>query len=163
MELEPTLSQPSWSWPSEAPPRQRRLRRRPLKPLDQIRLDTLRIDQLRGAVRGNHVSFPSPVPTFERHDRPDLQWKLVQLYFVLGWSCESIARRYGLIHQRVRQILNTWKRRAVEMGYIQYIPPAQVLWAASPKRSAQTFQPGFEPFPPPPPQAAESPANLQGF
>ena len=119
------------------------------------------MDQLREAVRANHVSFPSPVPTFKRHDRPDLQWKLVQLYFVFGWSCESIARRYGLIHQRVRQILKIWKQRAVEMGYIQYIPPAQVLWAL-PRRSVQTFQPGFEHFPPPPIQAPRLPANVQG-
>ena len=162
MQLEPTRSERSWPWRSEAPP-QRRLRRPPLKPLDQIRLDTLRIDQLREAVRGNQVSFPSPVPTFERHDRPDLQWKLVQLYFVLGWNCEGIARRYGLIHQRVRQILKIWKQRAVEMGYIQYIPPAEVLWAAPPRRSVQTFQEGFDRFPPPPPKAPRPPAHAHGF
>jgi hypothetical protein len=92
-----------------------------------MKLDRLRIDQLRHAVRANWVSFPSPVPTFERHDRADLQWRLAQLYFVLGWSCEAIAARYDLIHQRVRQILNTWKRRAVEMGYIQYIPALENL------------------------------------
>jgi hypothetical protein len=105
----------------------RRTSRRPPPPLDEFTLDTLRIDEVRNALRGNRISFPTPVPTFERHDRPDLQWKLAELYFVLGWSCENIAARYGLIHQRVRQILNTWKRRAVEMGYIQYIPPAETL------------------------------------
>jgi hypothetical protein len=81
------------------------------------------MDELRLAVRANQVTFPAQVPSFERHDRPDLQWKLAQLYFVLGWNCESIAAKYGLIHQRVRQILKVWKRRAVEMGYIQFIPP----------------------------------------
>lgn len=84
----------------------------------------LRINQLREAIRDNRVSFPSQVPAFEKHDRPDLQQRLVQLYFVLGWSCEKAGARHGLIHQRVRQILTTWKRRAVAMGYIQYIPPA---------------------------------------
>jgi hypothetical protein len=108
-------------------------RRQPFRALDQIKLYTLRIDQLRHAIRRNQVSFPNPVPTFERHDRPDLQWKLVQLYFVLGWSCESIAARYGLIRQRVCQILKTWKRRAVETGCIQYIPPAKILRMAAPK------------------------------
>jgi len=63
------------------------------------------------------------VPTFERHDRPDLQWRIVQLYFMLGWGYETIAVRYGLAHQRVAQILKTWKRRAIETGYIQHIPP----------------------------------------
>jgi DNA-binding transcriptional regulator LsrR (DeoR family) len=62
-----------------------------------------------------------------RHDRADLQWKLAQLYFVRGWNCEAIAAKYGLIHQRVRQILKTWKGRAVVTGYIQVIPAAGVL------------------------------------
>jgi hypothetical protein len=97
-------------------------RRRPLPALDDTRLKDLSLDQLRQAIRINGVSFPSPVPTFERHDRPDLQWRIVQLYFVLGWSCACIAERYGLLRQRVCQILNTWKRRAVEMGYVQCIP-----------------------------------------
>lgn len=82
---------------------------------------------LRRAVRENRVSFPSQTPTFSKHDRPDLQWKFAQLYFVLGWNCSDIADRYGLIRQRVQQILNTWKHRAVETGYIQSIPPAETL------------------------------------
>jgi hypothetical protein len=102
-------------------------RRRVVPPLSEIKLDELRLDVLRLAVRANTVTFPSPVPTFEKHDRADLQWKLAQLYFVLGWDCEDIAAKYGLIHQRVRQILRTWRRRAVETGYIQLIPPEEVL------------------------------------
>src|ERR1700730_8001008 len=107
--------------------RPHRYSRPDLSPLDQSTLATLRIDQLRAAVRANLVSFPSPVPTFERHDRPDLQWRIVQLYFVFGWGYETIALRYGLVHQRVSQILKTWKRRAIETGYIQYIPPFEPL------------------------------------
>lgn len=95
--------------------------------LDKRRLDELRIDEVRLALRANQVTFPSPVPTFGKHDRADLQWRFAQLYFVLGWSCGAIAEKYGLIHQRVSQILKTWKRRAVEMGYIQFIPPVDVL------------------------------------
>jgi len=87
-----------------------------------VKLESLRTDQLRVAVRGNLVTFPSQVPVFERHDRPDLQRRVVQLYFVLGWSCATIAARYGMVRQRIGQVLNTWKRRAVETGYIQYIP-----------------------------------------
>jgi hypothetical protein len=100
-----------------------------LPPLDQAKLNSLRLDQLRVAVRNNLVSFPNPVPTFERHDRPDLQWRIVQLYFVLGWGYETIALRYGLVHQRVSQILKTWKRRAIETGYIQHIPPFEPVTA----------------------------------
>lgn len=101
--------------------------RRPLPRLDQIKLETLRVDELRIAVRRNLVSFPSQVPVFERHDRPDLQRKIVQLYFILGWSCGTIAARYGMLRQRIGQVLNTWKKRAVETGYIQYIPPRTTM------------------------------------
>jgi hypothetical protein len=104
-----------------------RSRRRPLPPLNEIKLQSLRADQLRIAIRNNLVSFPSQVPVFERHDRPDLQRRIVQLYFVLGWSCATIAARYGMLRQRIGQVLSTWKRRAVEMGYIQYIPPPPSL------------------------------------
>ena len=82
------------------------------------------IAELREAIRANWVSFPSQVPAFPTHYRPDVQQKIVQLYFVLGWSCKGIASRYGHTHQWVRQVLNTWKRRAADMGYIQPIPPA---------------------------------------
>jgi hypothetical protein len=77
------------------------------------------IADLREAIRANWVSFPSQVPTFPKHDRPDLQRQLAQLYFVLGWNCNDIGARYGLVPARVRQILNMWKHRAVKTGYIQ--------------------------------------------
>jgi len=93
-----------------------------LQQLDQTALHGLRLDQLRHAVRNNLVSFPSQVPVFERHDRPDLQRRIVQLYFFFGWSCATIAARYGMLRQRVGQVLSTWRRRALETGYIQYIP-----------------------------------------
>jgi hypothetical protein len=87
-------------------------------------LENLDIGDLREAIRANVVSFPSQVPTFEKHERPDLQRRLAQLYFVLNWDCSNIGARYELAPARVRQILNTWKRRAAETGYIQRIPPA---------------------------------------
>jgi hypothetical protein len=73
-----------------------------LRLLGQIKLEALEIGHLRAAIRANRVSFSSQVPTFEKHDRADLQWKLVLLYFVLGWSCENIGGRYGLTVRRVR-------------------------------------------------------------
>jgi hypothetical protein len=112
------------------PPRSRRSPRGP-RQVDQTSLHTLRLDQLRQAVRNNLVSFPSQVPVFERHDRPDLQRRIVQLYFILGWSCATIAARYGILRQRVGQVLSTWKRRALETGYIQYIPQAQRGFASA--------------------------------
>jgi hypothetical protein len=102
-------------------------RRKPSLPMEQAKLRSVRADQLRRAIRNNLVTFPSQVPVFERHDRPDLQRQIVQLYFLFGWNYETIAARLGLLRQRVGQVLNTWKRRAVETGYIQVIPPQQSL------------------------------------
>jgi hypothetical protein len=90
-------------------------------------IEELSLAELRRKVRRNRASFPSQVPTFPKHDRPDLQRKLVQLYFLFGWSCNRIALRHGILRQRVQQILSTWKRRAIQMGYIQDIPPAMPL------------------------------------
>jgi hypothetical protein len=98
---------------------------RRLPPLDPANLNNLRADQLRAAIRSNLVTFPGQIPVFERHDRPDLQRRIVLLYFTFGWSCATIAGRYGMLRQRVGQVLNTWKRRALETGYIQYIPPPE--------------------------------------
>jgi len=114
-----------------------------LPPFDQSTLNSLRLDQLRAAVRANLVTFPSPVPTFDRHDRPDLQWRIVQLYFVFGWAHETIAVRYGLAHQRVAQILKTWKLRAVETGYVQCIPLPEPLPKLAERSSVPTAVPGL--------------------
>jgi len=88
------------------------------------KIEELSLTELRAKIRKNRVSFPSQVPTFPKHDRPDLQRKAVKLYFLFGWSCTRIAERYGVLRQRIQQILSTWKRRAIQMGYIQEIPPA---------------------------------------
>jgi hypothetical protein len=90
---------------------------------EETKLEHQDLRQLRRAIHRNRVSFPSQVPTFGKHDRPDLQRKLVQLYFISGWSCNRIAQRYDLLPKRVQQILNTWRIRAVQTGYIQAIPP----------------------------------------
>jgi transposase len=89
--------------------------------------EILNIDRIREGLRANLVSFPSQVPTFAKHDRPDVQRKAVQLYFVLGWSTERIGWRFGLSRTRIQQILNTWMVRAVELGYIQAVPPAESM------------------------------------
>jgi hypothetical protein len=97
----------------------------------ETNLGEMRIGKLRQAIHRNQVSFPSQVPTFPKHDRPDLQSKLVQLYFVFGWSAQRIAERYGLSRSRAQQILNTWRRRAVEAGYVQAVPPAEKCMPSS--------------------------------
>jgi hypothetical protein len=103
-------------------------------------IEEFTLNQLRRRVRQNRVSFPSQVPTFEKHDRPDVQRKAVQLYFLFGWSCTRIAQRHGLLRQRVQQILSTWKRRAIQMGYIQEIPPVSKIPSVIPPPTAYTLQ-----------------------
>jgi hypothetical protein len=101
----------------EVPPR--------IPAISDKRLYGMRVDKLRAALRNNQLSFPSQIPTFPKHTRPDLQRKLVQLYFTCGWSRPKIRARYGLSAQRFQQILSMWKNRAIELGYIQVIPPDQ--------------------------------------
>jgi len=55
----------------------------------------LRIDSLRKAIRANRVSFPVPVPGFPSQFRPDVQWRVVELYFIRGWPSKRIANRSG--------------------------------------------------------------------
>jgi hypothetical protein len=83
---------------------------------------------LRQAVQENLVSFPAQVPVFEKRSRPDLQQKIVVLYFVLGWTMDDIAKRYGLGRQRMGQILTAWRIRAVKEGYVQAIEPEHPLF-----------------------------------
>jgi hypothetical protein len=90
-----------------------------------LQLERISIEVLRKAICANRVSFPSQVPTFTRLDLPDLERRLVQLYFVSGWTCADIGVKYKLTPGRVLKILDSWKRRAVKVGYIQYIPQAE--------------------------------------
>jgi transposase-like protein len=89
--------------------------------------DKMRLTRLREQIRANRVSFPAQIPVFVRNAPPDLQFRSIQLYFLRGWSCEKIARRYGYSRFYIWQIINEWKRHAVSLGYIQTIPPAEVL------------------------------------
>ena len=100
-----------------------RVYRFPPRTLNSTMIEACTPSQLRRKLRKNQISFPAQVPTFAKHDRPDVQRKAAQLYFLFGWSCLRIAQRYGLLRQRVQQILTTWMRRAIQAGYIQEIPP----------------------------------------
>jgi len=53
----------------------------------------------------------------------DLQERIVQLYFVRGWSVRNICDRYGLSKAMAHKLLAEWRIRAVESGYIQEIEP----------------------------------------
>lgn len=96
--------------------------------LSQQDIAFMELNKLRKAIRSNRVSFPAQVPIFPGCcHRTDLQRCLVQLYFVLGWSCSGIAARYRMVPRQVRHILKTWKQRAAKSGYIQPIPPPAVI------------------------------------
>src|SRR4051794_13430658 len=78
---------------------------------------------LRRAIRAHLVTFPSQVPVFSRVHRPDIQWRVVLLYFVRGWSSSRIGERYKIGRIRTVQILRQWAERAIQLGYVATIPP----------------------------------------
>ena len=77
---------------------------------------------IRTAIRAHRVSFPSQVPVFNRLHRPDLQWRVVLLYFIHGWPRSRIAKRYGITAKRVGQIVRQWTASAIGLGYVDWIP-----------------------------------------
>jgi hypothetical protein len=100
----------------------------------RLNLNQLRLDQLQEAIRSNQVSFPSQVPVFIKHAEGRQQCHVVLLYFVLGWSCDRIAKRYRFTRQHIWQIVSEWRRHAVALGYLQVIPPPEVLMPVRPPR-----------------------------
>jgi hypothetical protein len=92
-----------------------------------IEAAAMKMTKLRKAIRNNRVSFPSQVPIFVRNAPGNLQRYSVQLYFLHGWNCGRIARRYGYSRFYIWQLVNEWKRHAVSLGYLQAIPPPGAL------------------------------------
>ena len=89
--------------------------------MNELRMN---IDHLRQAIQANRISFPAQVPIFECQSRADIQWRVVELYFIRGWSCSRLGQRYGVNGSRIRQIINKWVQRALVFGYLQEIPAA---------------------------------------
>lgn len=89
-----------------------------------------RINCLRDSIQANRVHFPMPIPSFPYQYRADIQWRLVELYFIRGWSTRRIAERYGVTARRIQQSLQHWVVSAMERGYLQLIPPEPVLTPA---------------------------------
>src|SRR5690242_13200996 len=89
---------------------------------------------LRTAIQNNQVSFPSQVPKFACQSRADIQWRLVELYFVHNWSCPELGERYNVAMERIRQLLSQWVQRAAVLGYLQEIPAATALVGEPPDR-----------------------------
>jgi hypothetical protein len=112
-----------------------------------LNLNQLRLDQLQEAIRANQVSFPSQIPVFIKHAHGQLQCRMVMLYFVRGWSCDRIAKRYGCTRQHIWQIVSEWRRHAVALGYMQVIPPPEVLRPLRLERAAPIPHPVITPVP----------------
>src|ERR1039457_888999 len=78
---------------------------------------------LRTAITRNLVSFPAQIQPFMKRASGDLQARIVQLYFVSGWSVRNICERYDLNKAMVHKLLAEWRIRAIESGYIQEVAP----------------------------------------
>lgn len=78
---------------------------------------------LRTAITRNLVSFPAQVQPFFRRGAGDVQERIVQLYFIRGWSIRRICVRYGLSKAMAHKLLKEWRIRAIESGYVQEITP----------------------------------------
>lgn len=85
------------------------------------------LEQYRDAIQSNQISFPTPVPVFERQYRADIQWRAAELYLIHGWSLQRLASRYGLSRGRIWQMVRSWIDRAAALGYLQEIPPDPML------------------------------------
>ena len=81
-----------------------------------------RLARLREAIRNREISFPAQVPSFPRQHSAEIQWRVVALYFVSGWTCEELADRYHVTSSRIRQLLRRWVECARALGYLQDIP-----------------------------------------
>jgi hypothetical protein len=87
-----------------------------------VSIASMSLRRLRAAIQNNQVSFPAQIPTFECQARSDIQWRLVELYFVQNWTCVALGRRYGVAMEWVRRLISNWVQRAMVLGYLQEIP-----------------------------------------
>src|ERR1039457_1173163 len=79
---------------------------------------------LRRAIRGNIVSFPAQIPKFLKRPSAEMQWRMVVLFFVRGWSSAKIADRFHVPKHRVWTLLNEWSVRALAFGPLKALGPA---------------------------------------
>jgi hypothetical protein len=104
---------------------------------------------LRTAITRNLVSFPAQIQPFMRRSSGDLQERIVQLYFVRGWSVRDICGRYGLSKAMTHKLLGEWRVRAVESGFIQEIAPGMLdsLAQEAHSQESSSFAPVYPTFP----------------
>jgi len=76
---------------------------------------------LRRAIRRNIVSFPSRVLPLLKSPSDDMQWRVVLLYFVRGWSSVEIGERFRVPKHRISQVLRDWSVRALAQGCLEVL------------------------------------------
>jgi hypothetical protein len=76
---------------------------------------------LRRAIRRNIVTFPAQIPVLLKQPPAEVQWRVVLLYFVRGWTSPKIATRCNIPIHQVSEILKEWTVRALALGYVQII------------------------------------------
>src|SRR5580693_7613379 len=94
---------------------------------------------LRTAITRNLVTFPAQIQPFMKRTAGDLPERIVQLYFVRGWSVRNICERYGMSKAMVHKVLAEWRIRAIESGYIQEVEP-NCLAALEPEMNAVSLE-----------------------
>ena len=104
-----------------------------------VTIAEMSLRRLRSAIHNQEISFPSQVPVFACQSRADIQWRLVELYFVRNWSCADLGERYGVTLERARQLISQWVRRAAVLGYLQEIPAGAASAAEADERNAGTM------------------------
>lgn len=105
---------------------------------DIVNIAEMSLRRLRAGIQNQAISFPSQVPVFSCQSRSDIQWRLVELYFIRNWSCSDLGQRYGVTMERVRQLITHWVRRAAVLGYLQEIPASDEL-SAQPAESSRAL------------------------
>jgi hypothetical protein len=99
-----------------------------------VEITQMGLRRLRAAIQNREISFPSQVPVFACQSRSEIQWRLVELYFIRNWSCTALGHRYGVTMERARQLISQWVQRAAVLGYLQEIPDADGVVSGPVKR-----------------------------
>jgi len=102
-----------------------------------VSVPDLGLIRLRRAIRNNHVSFPSQVPVFASQAASDIQWRIVELYFVQNWSVNDLGGRYGCSGSNIRKIISQWVLRASALGYLEEIRSSDAIIDTTTRSVAQ--------------------------
>lgn len=118
------------------------------------------LQQFRRAIQANQIAFPSPAPKFPCQCRPDVQWRSAELFLIHGWTCARLATRYGVTRGRIWWFVRSWIDRALTLGYLQEIPPADASVGANAPAVLVEVPLPLQPQWPPVPVAPHNPLHI---